>query len=190
MAALRQVTTSEEPNDAGRRAPAVFDADRMRRAFEKASRPPVEPPSSARGKFDIAYDRLDKAATAFDLLLGRCQQLEAQLKTVSERAKAEVADRERMIIALRDHALGLQSRLDQADERMASMAAQSAAAEDRAGAVKAAAEAAAAEAKALSMELHDRVFAALGLCSRVHGALEAVAAQAASAPVAPTQAVD
>lgn len=181
MAALRQLHIPRELGEGGRRPPATFDADRMKRIFEKVAGNPVkgEEQPAPQGKYELAYGRLERAATVFDLLISRCQQLETQVKDTVERAKAEFASRDQTIAELEQRASQMQARAEEANQRLEALKAQSEATEARTAMAKAASDAAAATAKDLSMELHDKLIAALALCSRTHVSLESVAAMPA-----------
>lgn len=145
----------------------------------------VVAPPPPRRDFDMATELLDRAAQAFDLIIGRCQDLERDLTETNERARSQATEQDETIEQWKRLAAGLKAQLESSEQAMVSLRARCDAvearavkAEGRARALEtASAQAAgqAAVAEQLSTKLHDKVVAAFGIGSRAHPVLEAVA---------------
>jgi murein DD-endopeptidase MepM/ murein hydrolase activator NlpD len=197
LASVKQVpkadTTAEAPTSVDQ---AEIDT-LMRRFFDQGRVPATEAPAAAavpaahpRRDFDMASELLERAAQAFDLLIGRCQNLERELEESGERARTQFAEQDETIEQWKRLASGLKAQAEASEQDASALKARCDAAEARAAAAdqraasleRASAQAAghAAMAEQLSTKLHDKVVSAFGIGSRAHPVLEAVATRAAA----------
>ena len=197
MAALKQMIQSRDSGSEDRYSPATTDIDTLiRKVFDRpaAVPAPAEARSQSRRDPETAFDLLDRAAAAFDILLNRSQQLERQMQEADERARVEAAKQQKVAEDWKKLASGMKAHAEDTERRFEAMKTRSEAAEARALAAEArstalekASQAAAlkiAEAESRSSEFHDKVVASFGMGSRAYVALEAVS----SAPSRPQQA--
>ena len=188
---------SREPASEERYSAATTDIDTLiRKVFDRpaALATPVETRSQSRRDPETAFDLLDRAAAAFDILLNRSQQLEQQMQDAAERARMELAKQQKVADDWKKLASGMKAHAEETERRFEVMKTRSDAAEARAlaaetrsAALEKSSQAAAlkvAAAESRSSEFHDRVVASFGMGSRAYVALEA----ASSAPSRPQQA--
>ncbi len=109
MAALKQMIQSRDSGSEDRYSPATTDIDTLiRKVFDRpaAVPAPVEARSQSRRDPETAFDLLDRAAAAFDILLNRSQQLERQMQEADERARVEAAKQQKVGRRLEEAGLG------------------------------------------------------------------------------------
>lgn len=189
-----EVARHREPADAVRPAEAHEIDSMMRHLFGQhradgveAEAPAAVQPARPRRDFDTACELLERASQAFDLLMGRCQTLEAELEGADARARAQGIEQAETLDRWQRLAVGLKSQLADAERAAAAAKTRCDAAEAHAAQAeakiaaleRASAQAAghAALAESLSTKLHDKVVSAFGIGSRAHPVLEAVATQ-------------
>lgn len=199
MASVKPLSKADTTIDAPTSVDQAEIDTLMRRFFDQGRAPAAEAPASTgplaavsaahpRRDFDMASELLERAAQAFDLLIGRCQNLERDLEATAERARTQFAEQDETIEQWKRLASGLKAQAEASEQdasalkaRCDASEARAAAAEQRAAALeRASAQAAghAAMAEQLSTKLHDKVVSAFGIGSRAHPVLEAVATRA------------
>ena len=187
MAAPKELLQPRPRDAQSRSLPAVPDIDSMmKRAFEGTAAAAGARREAVQTRRDpaTAFDLIDRAAEAFDVLISRCEELEAKIDADAERARAEAAAQEEVIARWKSFGTGMKAQAEETDKQLRAMKARAEAAEARAAAAesratdlqasldKAIRQAAAAE--DLSTEFHDKVIATFGIGSRAHFALEVV----------------
>ena len=157
----------------------------IRHAFDGSTNQPAAPDSDFHHRRDpaMAFELLDRAAAAFEILVNRCHRLEAKIIEDAQRTGAEAAAQNDVIEQWRKLGAGMKAHADEAQKQLHAMKARAEAAETRAAAAEArstalqqastAAARQAIAAESLSTEFHDKVIATFGIGSRAHTALEA-----------------
>ena len=128
--------------------------------------------------YETAFDLLARASEAFQLLSDRCQQLEAELRGVKEKAWADVEAAsdttkqwQQLASALKMHLEDSEQRVGVLKDKLKDAEARLAEARERAGT----ADQQAASAMDLTIRFHDKIVAAFGIGSQAHASLDALA---------------
>ncbi len=138
MVASKQLWNSSEEG----RGAETYDMDRLIQVFQKplvdpvqSSAGPLQPhkPAEPVADLEAGLDLLDSVATAFDVLVSLCQQLEIQMTETAARTKAEAE----VLNQLKKLASGMKTQTEEVDKRLDAMKMQSEAAEARAAAAEA-----------------------------------------------------
>lgn len=195
MAAFRELLQPTERGSQGQSLTLVSDIGILiRHAFEGPAGQvgPVQPEVDHRRDPAMAFELLDRAAAAFEVLVTRCQRLEAKMIEDAERAGAEAAAQNDVIEQWRKLGAGMKAHAEETEKKLQAMKARAETAEVRATAAEARvasleqASAAAARqavaAETLSTEFHDKVIATFGIGSRAYGALEIATKVAGALP--------
>ena len=185
MAALKeflQPAPSEEPSQ---RLTAVPDINALiKTALQRPPRLPAAGSAAVPTRRDpaTAFDLIDRAAAALEMLVRRCEELEAKMQADAERAEAEAAAQDEIVAQWKNFGTGMKSQAEDTDRQLQAMRARAEAAEARAASAEARATALqqtsedaarqAAAAENLSTEFHDKVIATFGIGSRAHSVLE------------------
>ena len=152
----------------------------MRRVFRDPADAQGGPPKVAllRRDYEMAFDLLTRASSAFQVLMARCQQLEAEIRQVKDQAWADVDAANQVKKQWQQLAATLKMHLEDSDSQLTALKQRIEASEARVAAEQEAAQAAeqhAAVAIDLTTLFHDKIVAAFGIGSPAHSALDAVA---------------
>lgn len=199
MAALRKLLESRETAGEEGYSSGSSDIDKlMRKVFDRPLQIPTPaaqaPRIQPRRDPETAFDLIDRAAKAFDVLLSRSQQLEAELHAVTEHSKIELATQQKVAEDWKKLASEMKAHAEETERRLEVMKARSDASEARANAAERRAAELSEEsrsaflhaqaAESRSTEFHDKVVATFGAGTRAHAALEVVATTSARAATA------